>query len=246
MAAAREAARNTAARFIHRAHAARYWGIAATFKPDWDQAVEGYGLAIELVTLAVPWELDRADQEFLLGEFVGLGSAAAAAAIEAGDVERAVQLFEQGRAILFSQILDSRSDITELRKAHDALADRFVRCRTKVNQPDPQQANVPSGGTVGSTASQHNADSRRAAAAGFQSILSEIRALPGFERFLAPRNVDELLAAADLGPVVLVNIASLRSDALVIAGGGVESIPLQGVGPIQVAEQASRFLARSM
>ena len=238
----REAARNTAASLVHRAHAARYWGLAATFKQDWDQAAEGFGLAIELVALAVPWELDRADQEFRLSEFVGLGSEAAAAAIEAGDLAHAVELFEQGRAILFSQILDSRSDITELREAHEALADRFVHCGNNLNRPAPQQATAPMGDTVGGATSQHNAESRRAAAAEFQTVLSEIRALPGFERFLAPRNIDDLLPAADQGPVVLVNIAPLRSDALVITTGGVESIPLPDLGPSQVAAQTTKFL----
>lgn len=240
--ASREAASNTAARLQYRAQAAQYWGRAATLKQDWGQAVEGYRLAIELATLAVPWELDRADQEFQLAKFAGLGSNAAAVALETGDTERAVEMFEQGRAILFSRALHSRSDISELRESHEALADRFVRCRNGLSQRDAQHENVTTGGKAESATPKPDIKSRQAAAAEFESVLSEIRALPGFEHFLAPRKIDDLLSAADQGPVVLINIAALRSDALVITSGRVESIPLPDVGPVQMAAQTSKFL----
>ncbi len=240
--ASREAALNTAARLQYRAQAAQYWGRAATLKQDWNQALEGYRLAIELVTLAVPWELGRADQEFQLAKFAGLGSDAAAVALQAGDVESAVEMFEQGRAILFSRALHSRSDITELRENHEALADRFVRRRNSLSEPDAQHENLTTGGKAESATPKPGVKTRRAAAAEFESVVSEIRALPGFEHFLAPRKIDDLLSAADQGPVVLMNIAALRSDALVITSGGVESIPLPDVGPVQVAAQTSKFL----
>ncbi|CAH0136903.1 hypothetical protein SRABI26_00376 [Arthrobacter sp. Bi26] len=54
----------------------------------------------------------------------------------------------------------------------------------------------------------------REAAADFQRVVDEIRRRPGFERFLMPRKVAKLLPAATDGPVVLLNVAQLRSDAL--------------------------------
>ena len=103
---------------------------------DWAEAVEGFGAAVELAGLAVPRELGRTDQEFRLGEFAGLGSEAAAACVQAGQPGRAVELFEQGRAVMFSQVLDARSDLTDLQQAHPELADRFVRCRDVLDRPD--------------------------------------------------------------------------------------------------------------
>src|SRR5262249_57077803 len=52
----------------------------------------------------------------------------------------------------------------------------------------------------------------------------------------------ELLRAAAEGPVVLVNVAELRSDALVLTSGGIEVIPLRGVDPGVVAARVTRFL----
>jgi tetratricopeptide (TPR) repeat protein len=97
-----------------RAEAARQWGRLAVVVGDWDLAVEGLGLAVELAALVVPRSLGRADQEYRLGELSGLGEEAAAAAVQAGRVETAVELFEHGRGVLFAQVLDARGDLSEL------------------------------------------------------------------------------------------------------------------------------------
>ena len=72
---------------------------------------------------------------------------------------RAVELFEQGRAVMFSQILDARSDLTDLQRDHPQLAERFVRCRDVLDRPDTH----PSGpaGMDSATAARLDTDARR-------------------------------------------------------------------------------------
>ncbi|MEX5258606.1 CHAT domain-containing protein, partial [Kocuria arenosa] len=82
----------------------------------------------------------------------------------------------------------------------------------------------------------------RAAAAELARVLEEIRAHPGFARFLQPRPVAELLPAAAKGPVVLLNVTELRSDALILTPDGIEVLPLEGIDPTAVAGQTKAFL----
>ena len=119
---------------------------------NWAGAVQGFSAAVELAGLAVPRELRRADQEFRLGQFAGLASEAAAACVQAGQPARAVELFEQGRAVMFSQILDTRSDLTALRQAHSELAEQFTHWRDALDQPDTHRAQSLSGERDSTTA----------------------------------------------------------------------------------------------
>jgi hypothetical protein len=80
-------------------------------------------------------------------------------------------------------------------------------------------------------------------AADLDALIDRIRRLPGFERFLLPPPTAALVAAASNGPVVLVNVAPLRADALVLTATGVDVVPLGDVGPAAVVEQLERFLA---
>jgi tetratricopeptide (TPR) repeat protein len=225
-----------------RARAARQWGKLAVASHNWPEAVQAFDAAIALMGLAVPRALEQADQEFRLSEFAGLASDAAAACLQAGQPARAVELFEQGRAVMFSQLLDARSDLTELRQAHPNLADEFVRYRDILDAPEARQGDLSSIAVSSEAAYRRGADVRRFAAAEFEKVLANIRSKPGFDRFLAPRELTELLPAAAQGPVVLLNVASLRCDALILTTEGVTVLPLEGVGPNQVAENTLAFL----
>ncbi|MFC9660062.1 CHAT domain-containing protein [Nocardia sp. NPDC127606] len=236
----REATGVISAPVADRVLAAREWGRIAAAAQFWDQAVQGFSAAVELMGLAAPRELGRADQEFQLSRFAWLASEATAACLQAGQPDRAVEVFEHSRAVLFSQVLDARSDLSSLRRAYPALAAQFVRCRDILDRPDTR---LSAPADIDSTAAAGvDADIRKNAAAEFGHVLTEIRSRSGFERFLAPRRLAELLPAAENGPVVLLNVAPLRSDALILTtDGGVKVLPLPGVSDDAVIEQVNRF-----
>jgi tetratricopeptide (TPR) repeat protein len=243
LAAFKEAAGEESGPVDIRAYAAREWGRSAVTAEKWVEAVEGFGKAVRFAGLVAARGLERTDQEFRLGQLAGLGAEAAAACIQAGQWGRAVELFEQGRGVLFSQVLDARSDLTDLREAHSHLAAEFTRWLGELDRPAPLSQGMLADEVDTEMVTRVEVDRRREAATEFERVLSQIQALPGFERFLAPRPVEELLAAAAGGPVVLINIASLRSDALILTLDGIDVLPLDGVDPNGVREQVNTLLS---
>src|SRR5262249_32097802 len=162
----------------------------------WADAVAGHVAAVDLVARTVPRDLTRRDQEFLLDGAGEIASDAAACCVHAGSVTQAVELFEQGRGLLLSQALDSRTDLTALadrtaRPAlagrHRELAARFPALCAELDFPGPA-----GGGVV----------ARRATAAAFDRLVADIRELHGFDRFLRPPAARDL--APDDGHVVIV------------------------------------------
>jgi hypothetical protein len=197
-----------------------------------------------------PRSLGRSDQEYWLFELADLGSDAAACCLQVDEVDRAVELWEQGRGVLLSQALDSRTDLTRLGEQHPQLAAEFIRLRDELDRlPDIDVAATPALPTrIALPASgdpdlvRRQADRRRELAKQFDQLVAKIRAY-GFDRFLKPLPLAELLPAADHGPVVLINVSSNRSDALLLTASGVQVVRLPGLTPAIVRDQVVAFLA---
>jgi tetratricopeptide (TPR) repeat protein len=236
-----------------RAVAASVWGRAAASGQRWQEAVAGFAEGAELLGLMVPRSLSRRDQEEqleALGEVGELAADAAACCVHAGLKDRAVELFEQGRGILLSQALDTRTDLTALAGQHPDLAARFTLLRGDLDRAastsGPLAAPPPGpGGTADAQAEAADGDMerRRAAADAFDQVISEIRRLPGFREFLRPPPLAELLRAASAGPVVVVTVSRFGSYALILADGGVlDPVPLSGLTPETVYYRVVAFL----
>ncbi|WP_018504720.1 CHAT domain-containing protein [Parafrankia discariae] len=208
--------------------AARGWGLIAGAEQRWQDAMAGHEAAVALLGRLAPRGLDRGDQEHLLAEPGTLGADAAACCVRAGRPERAVELFEQGRGVLLRQALDTRTDLTALAERHPGVARRFTALRARLDQvAEPDGRPAPA---------------RRNAAAAFDRLINEIRELPGFDGFLRPPPVAELLAVAAAGPIVIVAVSSFGSCALILTEDGVDAVPLPGLEPLTVHEQVLTFL----
>ncbi|MFD4971279.1 hypothetical protein [Streptomyces sp. NPDC058424] len=75
----------------------------------------------------------------------------------------------------------------------------------------------------------------------FSDLLEKIRGLKGFHTFALPPAMDELRAQAAHGPVVVFNISQYRSDALLLARGGVASLNLPGLAYGTLIERITTF-----
>ncbi|WP_238425059.1 CHAT domain-containing protein [Micromonospora parastrephiae] len=75
-----------------------------------------------------------------------------------------------------------------------------------------------------------------------REVLTEIRERPGFADFLRPPPFAALAGAAVDGPVVLVNVAARRCDALVVADGRVELAPLPELTLAELINRTAAFL----
>lgn len=133
-----QATASTVAPVYVRLDAARRRADATMLIGDTGRALASYTTAVDLV-LPLAWRgLSRSDQRFQLQESTAsLGPDAAACAVADGEPGAGVELLEQGRGVLWSQLLDGRADLSGLEQSHPDLAAALVRCR---NQLDHSQA----------------------------------------------------------------------------------------------------------
>jgi hypothetical protein len=123
------AARSATARPETRFNAAVAWGAHAAARRQWPSAAEGYGQATALLPLIAWRGLGRLSREYNLSRSAGRTADAAAATIAADRADEAVALLELGRCVLWSQLLDTRTDLTRLRTHDPELANRAEALR---------------------------------------------------------------------------------------------------------------------
>jgi tetratricopeptide (TPR) repeat protein len=110
LAANRRAARLETGPVEVRIRAAIRWGHRAATAGDFDDALAGYTIAVDLLAAVSPRDLPRADQEFELARLAGVAGDAAACALRAGDTAAAVRLLERGRGIVLTHALPAAPD----------------------------------------------------------------------------------------------------------------------------------------
>lgn len=141
--------------------------------------------------------------------------------------------------MLLSQRLDVRSDLSDLQQQHPDLAARFIGLRDQFDQPvdDPIVAGMPTEGRAFASQVQD----RHKLARDFAALLAEIRSLDGFASFALPPTTEELLAEAEHGPVVVFNISTYRSDALLLTRDGITHQELPELTPDDLARAVTGF-----
>ncbi len=216
---------------------------------DVKQAAQLAEAAVRLLPQVPPRRLKRGDQQHAVGGFAGLAGTAAALALASPGgtattrAERALGLLEVGRAVLFSQALETRSDLTDLREHHPELARRFAKLRKRLEAPTSTMVPTEAGNDVAGLGLQHEhlVRERQRMAEEFDTLLAEIRDLKGFSSFALPPTTDELLAQASQSPVVVLNVNWFRSDALLLTDEGITSLKLPHLIPSKVIDQINVF-----
>ncbi|MEU0548115.1 CHAT domain-containing protein [Micromonospora sp. NPDC005979] len=246
-AALRAAAHVESAPSLLRATAASRYAAHAAQAGDLPAALDGYTTAIELIDLVAWHGMDPDDQTRLLARFPGLASDAAAVAIALDRPERAVELLEYGRGVLLTRAHDAGADLAALRARAPRLADRLADLQAALDgfgsRPPAQVVSPDTWGRDGSVAATGaTPEQRYDLATRRRHLLAEIRDRPGFADFLRPPPFDELARAAVNGPVVLVNVADRRCDALVVANGRVTVVPLPELTLTELIVRTAGFL----
>jgi tetratricopeptide (TPR) repeat protein len=223
-----------------RLEAAHEYGNAARDLGDAGAATDGYAAAVELLPQLAWRGLARSTQEDLLVGWIGLANDAACLAVASGELERAVELLDQGRSVLWSQALHVRSDSARLAERSPELAAELDEIRRELDVPPP------SGGLgLGDdhTAAAEGAERRRRSATRWDAVVNHVRTLDGFRDFLAPTPFAALRNAAVDGPVVIVNAGRLGCHALLVtATSPVRAIELTDLTYADAVEQANLLL----
>jgi tetratricopeptide (TPR) repeat protein len=204
---------------ITRLGAVRRWIFIASFINHYS-LLAAYECAISLMPLVAWLGLPMADRHQHLVQIGEIARDAAATAISLEQYDRALEWLEQGRSIVWNQILQLRTPVDELREVNSDLADRLLRVSRTLDS-----------GIEGNGSLEENSRRYRALTLEWESVLKEIRSLPNFEHFLKPLRASRLRDAAQHGPVVVINIAKQRCDALALIAGieDVIHIPLPDV-----------------
>jgi hypothetical protein len=193
-----------------RLFSAFYSGKLGMLTGDTGGALADYRTAIEhLLPRLADRGIPRASRLAQIAQLPLLASDAAAAAIAADDLRGAVRLLEQGRSVIWSQLMQTRTDRNALRAEHRSLAEEFDAICTNLegNWPglDGNHTGVPGNGSRRWGLSEQ-----------FDDILARIRSLPNLDDFLEPPSFELLHRAADDGPIAIINISSHRCDALLL------------------------------
>jgi tetratricopeptide (TPR) repeat protein len=211
-----------------RMNAAEAWGELAASAGDWSTATDGYAKAVALLPLLTWRGVSRGSRERLLADRHGLATNAAACAIAAGRLEHAVELLESGRAVLWSQLLETRTDVTALREAHPELAARLDAARAALDRP-----------AVGLAP---EVEARLSSAREWDMLIGQVRDLPGFDEFARPPTAARLRQVATEGAIVVINISPWRCDALLITDNTISVKPLRDLTEDLVVEQTNNYL----
>jgi CHAT domain-containing protein len=176
-----------------------------------------------------------------------VAAAGAAATLAAGDPDLAVELLEQGRSVLWSQVLQTRDDTSVLRERDPALYDRLravaadMATTGTLDAPTGMTPVLPGG--LPADAARHDQERRIRLAEEWDRLLARARALPGLEHLLRVPPLAALRDGLPDGPVVLINVYDTRCDALVVRRDGpVEHIPLPDLTAAETARRTTAYL----
>ncbi|RKK87923.1 hypothetical protein BFJ68_g16991 [Fusarium oxysporum] len=203
---------------FHRATAAAKCLELLAIQNRVDQGIDLGRKILDLLPSVHTRTLDRNDQQFVISTYAGVASDLCAFLLSANRLTEALECLEQGRAIIISQLLDDRADLSSLRHDHLQLANRYQSLVDEVNAPTRQT--TP--GVVEALLRKR----RQEAVAELDMCLKEIRCVPGHERFMLGQTVTEMQECATEGSIVVINITDFRSDAIIVSNNSLRTIVL--------------------
>ncbi|CAE7142272.1 unnamed protein product [Rhizoctonia solani] len=221
--------------------AARKWTKLASLHHA-SSVHEAYRRAMELMP-QILWLGSTIEQRYSqLREMGDFALEAASHAISIQSYDLALEWLEQGRSIVWNQILDLRTPFDDLAAVDPGLANELQSVGQNLDRAGSRQANLMS--SIGEMLDlKREAQRHRELASEWESLLDKIRKIPGFEGFLRPKRIKDLLKASKNGPVIVVNVSELQGDALIIAPNNsqVAHVPLPGMSRSKAILLRSQF-----
>ena len=165
--------------------------------------------------------LDRNDQQYVVSTFAGVAADLCALLLASNSLDDALQYLEEGRTVILSQLIDHRSDMSDLAQYHPDIARRYEELRDEVN--------APLRGLEQDAAREQALRERRQSILELDACIGKIRTIPGHHRFLLGQTTAEMQECAVGGSIVVVNITKSRSDAIIITPLIVKAIGLSAL-----------------
>ena len=138
--------------------------------------------------------------------------------VSIGQLPRAIETLERGRALIWSEMRGLRASTDQIRAIDSYLADKFVtvnRDLETITLTISADSN-DDGQHDGTLRMDRFGRQQRKLLNDRNKLISRIQALPGFETFLKSPSFDNLRSAAARGPVIIINHSEWRSDILIL------------------------------
>ncbi|KAI0028617.1 CHAT domain-containing protein [Vararia minispora EC-137] len=147
----------------------------------------------------------------LIGEVV---NSAVSVAIQTGDFSRAIEWLEEGRGVIWGQLVRLRSPVDDLRAHHPDLADTVQFLSRSLESLGEDKSNSKT-----TAHARDRTSTRIKLAQQYNHLLVLIRRLNGFENFLAPKTFVNLVPPRlEDGPIIIIHAYASSCDALVVFG----------------------------
>ncbi|KIJ64030.1 hypothetical protein HYDPIDRAFT_28924 [Hydnomerulius pinastri MD-312] len=140
---------------------------------------------------------------------------AASCALRQGDVCRAVELLEQGRALHWTQIARFRTSLDNLH-SRDPRAEELVKQFRDVSDRLNRSAHMSFDDGRSIPTDEAKAYHYRDLVEEWNKVVEEIRTFEGFSRFLLPPLFADLREAASEGPVIILIASEFSCDAIIV------------------------------
>ncbi|KAG2153457.1 CHAT domain-containing protein [Suillus bovinus] len=177
--------------------------------------LDAYATSMQLLDAYVSVTASVSSRHNAMKEFPRtLAADAASCALRSGDVGRAVELLEQGRTIIWTQMTRLRThlDILQTRGDHAmALIKRFRDLSSLLDKPPASHPDNITKVNVEAEATQY-----RRLVGGWNGTVEQIRKIEGFSRFLLPPVFSDLQDAARDGPIIVLIASRSSCDAIII------------------------------
>lgn len=187
---------------------------------DWKEMKALGEKAMELVPLVCGRYQRLHDQQRALRHISGLAADVCSILLKIGLPEEALSAVEFGKGIVSGYIIDSRDELEALRTASSDLAREYESLRGLLClSPDEPEPSIP----------ESRMRERRTAARDMVECLQKIRKIEGYEDFLRGLPLNRMRECAEEGPIVVVNITDIGSNAIMISTSQVRAITLPDI-----------------
>ncbi|KAI0319911.1 TPR-like protein [Amylostereum chailletii] len=209
--------------------AARRWAGLLSSKHSTSSPLDAHEMVVELIPRLI-WLGSKLHRRYeVLPAIAEAVSAAAAAAIAAGDLACALEWLEEGRCVIWGQMLQLRTPLDDIRAVDAKLATDLERVSRELDSAGTNQGlDRLEPGTVEDRSLEDEAQRHRRLAEEYERMIEKARGLPGCGGFLRPKRLAQFRSVADSGPVVIINVDATRCDALILraSSDAVLHIPL--------------------
>ncbi|KAG9090438.1 hypothetical protein FRC06_001083 [Ceratobasidium sp. 370] len=213
----RDAALSPSGHPTTRLNASRAWAVVSRFLSS--SPLEAYRQSMTLLPQVI-WLGASVDRRYecLNSDVRDLVTEAACAAISRRRYDLAIEWLEQGRSIIWNQMLQLRTPFDSLLAVDPALAEqlRFTAHELeRVAFPQSTEGET----LLPASSLEEAAREHRGLAASWMGLLDRIRQLPGFHDFLRPKLFAELVLSARGDTIVVVNVHEDQCDAIGLLPG---------------------------